>query len=76
MKKLLIKGMIAKDNMATKIRETIKSKKGEGYIDTGVKGLMAIVIGALILAGLYSLFSNVILPSIQEKVIQMFNYKG
>jgi hypothetical protein len=50
--------------------------KGEGFVDTAVKILMAVVIGALVLAGLYLLFNSVILPNLNDRIQQMFNYSG
>ena len=35
--------------------------RGEGYIDTAVKILIAVVLGALLLAGLYALFGDVVI---------------
>ena len=32
--------------------------RGEGYIDTAIKILIAVVLGALLLAGLYTLFGG------------------
>ena len=57
-----------------KIREKITDRKGEGYVDSGVKILIAVVIGALLLAGLYALFNTTILPTVTEKVEDLFNY--
>lgn len=54
----------------------ITSNKGEGYVDSGVKILIAVVIGALLLAGLYTLFSETIMPSVKQAVEDLFNYKG
>ena len=54
----------------------ITSNKGEGYVDSGVKILIAVVIGALLLAGLYTLFSETIMPSVTQAVEDLFNYKG
>ena len=48
----------------------------EGYVDTGVKILIAVVIGALLLAGLYALFNTTIMPTMTKKVTDLFNYKG
>ncbi|MBQ7638466.1 MAG: hypothetical protein IJS90_06175 [Clostridia bacterium] len=48
----------------------------EGYVDTGVKILIAVVIGALLLAGLYALFNTTIMPTVTKKVTDLFNYKG
>ena len=38
----------------------------EGYVDTGVKILIAVVIGALLLAGLYALFNTTIMPTVKR----------
>ena len=48
----------------------------EGYVDTGVKILIAVVIGALLLGGLYALFNTTIMPTVREKVQGLFNYNG
>ena len=54
----------------------IENKKAEGYVDTGVKILIAVVIGALLLAGLYALFNSTIMPTVTQKVQGLFNYNG
>lgn len=54
----------------------IASKKAEGYVDSGVKILIAVVIGALLLAGLYTLFNSTIMPTVTSKVQGLFNYAG
>ncbi len=41
-----------------------------------LKILMAVVIGALVLAGLYALFDNTVLPTLTRRVTEMFNYSG
>ena len=50
--------------------------KGEGFVDTAVKILIAVVIGALVLAGLYLLFNGTIMPTVTQKVTDMFSYDG
>ena len=55
-------------------KTAIASKRAEGYVDSGVKILIAVVIGALLLAGLYALFNSTIMPSVTEKIQQLFNY--
>ena len=37
---------------------------------------MAVVIGALLLAGLYKLFADTVLPTLTQRVAEMFNYSG
>ena len=54
----------------------IANKKAEGYVDSGVKILIAVVIGALLLAGLYALFNSTIMPTVTKKVTDLFNYSG
>lgn len=56
----------------TKLREN----SGEGYVDTAVKILIAVVLGALLLAGLYALFNDTVLPTLVERVKEMFDYAG
>ena len=38
--------------------------------------MIAVVIGALLLAGLYALFNDTIMPTVTQKVKDLFNYKG
>ena len=58
------------------VQSTIATKKAEGYVDSGVKILIAVVIGALLLAGLYALFDDTIIPTLTTKVQGLFNYAG
>ena len=52
----------------------LKSTRGEGHIDTGIKIIIAVVIGALILGGLYVLFATVILPNLSDEVDAMMEH--
>lgn len=74
-------------NMFNKIREkfcsaaavakvTVECKRAEGYVDTGVKILIAVVLGALLLAGLYTLFNSTVMPTVTQKITNLFNYTG
>ncbi|MEE0967877.1 MAG: DUF6133 family protein [Clostridia bacterium] len=63
-------------SLKNKVVEVIESKKAETYVDTGVKVLIAVVIGALLLALLYSLFDETIAPAVVTKVGEIFNYAG
>ena len=57
-------------------KTAIDNKKAEGYIDTGVKIIIGVVIGGVILAGLYTLFNSTIIPTLSEKITTMFSYSG
>lgn len=58
------------------VKATVESTTGEGYIDTGVKIIIGVVVGGVILAGLYALFNTTIIPTLTEKISGMFNYAG
>lgn len=51
-------------------------RRGENFVDSGVKILIAVVIGALLLGGLYALFGDTIMPTVTQKVKDMFAFKG
>ena len=58
------------------VQTVIATKKAEGYVDSGVKILIAVVIGALLLGGLYVLFNTTIMPTVTTKIQGLFNYAG
>ena len=60
----------------TRLSAPLCSTRGEGYIDTAIKILIAVVLGALLLAGLYTLFGDTVLPTVTERVEEMFDYNG
>ena len=75
--KKLINSIKNKFNSAVVSAKTaIESTSGEGYIDTGVKIIIGVVIGGVILAGLYALFNTTIIPTLTPKITQMFSYAG
>lgn len=57
-------------------KQAVSNRRGEGFVDTAVKILMSVVIGALVLAGLYLLFGDTILPTLKQRIQDMFNYRG
>ena len=48
----------------------------ENYVDSGLKILIAVVLGALLLTGLYQLFNSTIMPTVTSRVTELFNYRG
>lgn len=62
------------NGLAIRAKSTIENAKAEGYVDTGVKIIIAVVVGAVILGGLYALFNSVILPRLNTEIQNMFNY--
>ena len=75
--KKLINSIKNKTNSAIISANTaIESTAGEGYVDTGVKIIVGVVIGGVILAGLYTLFNGTVIPTLTTKIGEMFNYAG
>ena len=61
---------------AARTTRALASVSGEGYVDTGVKIIISVVVGGVILAGLYALFKTTILPNLNTEIGKMFNYSG
>ena len=68
-----------KDKLQAKMIQAVillTARRGENFVDSGVKILIAVVIGALLLGGLYALFGDTIMPTVTQKVNDMFSFKG
>ena len=76
MKKIITTIQNKLSTVATRSKTALANTRGEGYVDTGVKILIAVVIGALLLAGLYTLFNTTSMPTVTTKVTELFNYQG
>ena len=76
MKNFMNKIKAKANSLAIRAKTTIENVKAEGYVDTGVKIIIAVVVGAVILAGLYALFNTVIIPRLNTEILEMFNYAG
>jgi hypothetical protein len=77
MKKLFIEKTVALKVMVEgafeRVKEKLSEKKGS-FLEEAIKYIIYFVLGALLLAGLYFLFKNIILPTLQTKTQEMFNY--
>ena len=65
-----VKGFVSakETEMAAKAHAVLDGTVAEAYVDTGVKILIAVVIGALLLGGLYALFNTTIMPTVTSKI--------
>ena len=57
----------------TAIKAVTENKRGEFYLDKVIGMIIAVVIGGLLLAGLYALFNNTVLPGLTDKIQSMFS---
>lgn len=74
--KFVNKKEVGATDKVEKVKDIISDNSGEGYIDTALKILIAVVLGGLLLAGLYALFGETLLPTLTNRIQQMFNYNG
>lgn len=72
----MMKAVNTVNEMRVRAATLMRDKKGENYVDTAVKILIAVVLGALLLARLYALFGDVVMPTLTQRVQEMFNYAG
>ncbi len=59
-----------------KIVTVLTDQSGEGSISKAISILSAVVLGSLLLMGLYQLIETTVLPEIQQRIIDMFNFQG
>ena len=76
MKNFINKIKAKANSLAIRAKTTLDNVKAEGYIDTGVKIIIGVVVGAVILGGFYALFDDVILPTLETRIGGMFDYAG
>ena len=76
MEKMMKKANRKMTELAVRAKLALSNRKGASGVDIAVAILISVVIGALLLAGLYLLFDETVLPTLQEKIEGMFNYSG
>ena len=76
MKKFFNKVQNKANALVIRAKSTLDNARAEGYIDTGVKIIIGVVVGAVILGGLYALFDNVILPTLETRIDGIFDFAG
>ena len=64
------------NSMCARTAIAVMNRKAEGYVDSGVKILIAVVIGGLLLTLLYALFNNTIMPTVTAKINELFAFQG
>ena len=62
--------------LAGRTKEALANREGQGTLDVAITVLISIVLGALILAGLYLIVDSTVLPTITHRIKGMFDYAG
>ncbi|MBR2037025.1 MAG: hypothetical protein IKA09_04785 [Lachnospiraceae bacterium] len=55
-----------------KLYQTLTDETGDFYISDAVKIIIAVVLGSLVLAALTAIFNDTVIPSVTQKIQQMF----
>lgn len=76
MKKIIRSMKNAGQKVYARATAVLHNNRGEGFLDTALQILISIIIGSLLLAGLYVLFGDTILPTLTTKIQGLFNYAG
>lgn len=63
-------------SLITRAGKILSSKRGEMYVDKAVGIIISVVIGSLLLAGIYYLFNSIVLPGLAERIQDMFGGAG
>lgn len=72
-----IYSMTAKTNLiATRTKMVLSSNSGEGFFDSGIKVLIVVVVGGLLLVSFYALWKNNLIPTITTRIEEMFDYSA
>ena len=58
---------------AARTRAILKDEAGDFYISDGVKIIIAVVLGALLLAALTAIFNGTVIPRITQEIQSLFS---
>lgn len=66
--KLSVKAAIT----ANRVKNVLQNESGDFYISDGVKIIIAVVLGALLLAALTAIFNDTVIPRITREIEALF----
>jgi|LGOV01.1.fsa_nt_gb hypothetical protein len=72
----LIKVKLKTSQLINRSKIILADQRGEGTISQAISILTAVVLGSLLLMGLYKLIGETVLPELQNRIQEMFNYQG
>ena len=72
----LIKSRFKVDELINRSKVILVGQRGEGAISQAISILSAVVLGSLLLMGIYKLIESTVLPELQQRIIDMFNYSS
>lgn len=57
-------------------KRLLRKRDGGAYVEQALIIITCVVLGVLLLAGLYLLFKDTLLPTLTQKIKDAFDYKG
>ena len=58
-------------------KECLDNENGDFYVSEGVKVIIAVILGSLLITAMVALFNQQIIPGIQDKITELFGaYSG
>lgn len=74
---LTTKAYLKAQNLKESAKEALGNEDGDFYISEGVKVIIAVILGSLLITAMVALFNSQIIPGIQDKTTELFGaYSG
>ncbi len=72
MRKILNNTKVKATGAINRAKNVLNNDRGDFYISDGVKIIIAVVLGALLLGALTGIFNNTVIPRITQEITELF----
>ena len=55
------------------VKSVVANERGDFYVSEGVKVIIAVILGSILIAAMVALFNSQIIPGIQDKITKLFS---
>ena len=74
---LTTRAYLKAQSMGSSAKAALNNENGDFYISEGVKVIIAVILGSLLITAMVALFNSQIIPGIQDKITELFGaYDG
>ena len=70
---LTTKVYLKAQNLKDSAKEALDNENGDFYISEGVKVIIAVILGSLLITAMVALFNSQIIPGIQDKITHLWS---
>ena len=70
---LTTKAYIKAQNLKDSAKEALDNENGDFYISEGVKVIIAVILGSLLITAMVALFNSQIIPGLQDKITHLWS---